>query len=62
MCRRLEAFFREADVLQRYGRGVGWGGDELYHVRFPFVKRAEGDVRPGRRSRRCISIATTQPM
>ncbi len=22
------------------------GGDELYHVRFPFVKRAEGDVRP----------------
>jgi len=45
MCRRLEAVFREADVLQRYKLNEKVG-DDVYAVRFPFVKRTEENARP----------------
>ncbi len=45
MCRRLEAVFREADLLRRYLLDETVG-DEDYHVRFPFVKRTAVDARP----------------
>lgn len=45
MCRRLEAVFREADLLQRYLLDDKVG-DDLYQVRFPFVKRSPASLRP----------------
>lgn len=45
MCRRLEAVFREANVLQRY-RLHEKVGDDIYAVSFPFVKRADDHARP----------------
>ena len=45
MCRRLETVFREADLLQRYALNDQVGNED-YHVRFPFVRRAAADARP----------------
>lgn len=45
MCRRLEAVFREANVLHRY-RTHEKVGDEVYAVSFPFVKREADGIRP----------------
>lgn len=45
MCRRLEAVFREANVLQRY-RTNEKVGDDIYAVSFPFVKRVADGMRP----------------
>ncbi|EIP98091.1 Protein of unknown function (DUF3037) [Opitutaceae bacterium TAV1] len=45
MCRRLQAVFREADLLQRYLLNEKVGNED-YQVRFPFVKRAKTDARP----------------
>jgi len=45
MCRRLQAVFREANLLQRYLLDEKVGNED-YQVRFPFVKRAAPDVRP----------------
>lgn len=45
MCRRLEAVFREANVLQRF-RTNEKVGDDIYAVSFPFVKRVADGVRP----------------
>jgi hypothetical protein len=45
MCRRLEAVLREADLLQRYVL-EDKVGDDLYQVRFPFVKRTPSTSRP----------------
>ena len=45
MCRRLQTVFREADLLQRYLLDEKVGNDD-YHVRFPFVKRAGADAHP----------------
>lgn len=45
MCRRLETVFREKDLLRRY-RLDEKVGDELYQVRFPFVKRCDASMRP----------------
>lgn len=45
MCRRLEAVFRDADLLQRYVLNDQVGNED-YHVRFPFVRRTGVSVRP----------------
>jgi hypothetical protein len=45
MCRRLQIFFHEANVLERYRLDEKVGNDD-YHVRFPFVRRSDTDVRP----------------
>jgi hypothetical protein len=45
MCRRLEVVFRDANILQRY-RLNEKVGDDVYAVRFPFVKRTEENARP----------------
>lgn len=45
MCRRLEAVFRDADLLQRYALNDQVGNDD-YQVRFPFVRRSNADTRP----------------
>jgi hypothetical protein len=45
MCRRLEVVLREADLLQRYVLDEKVG-DDLYQVRFPFVKRTPAASRP----------------
>ncbi len=45
MCRRIEALFREANVLERY-RTNEKVGDDIYAVSFPFVKRVAEGARP----------------
>jgi hypothetical protein len=45
MCRRLERVLDDAKLLPQFLRDERVG-DDLYHVRFPFVKRSEGVVRP----------------
>jgi hypothetical protein len=45
MCRRLQAVFEGASVLQHYLLDERVG-DEGYHVRFPFVKRRSSEDRP----------------
>jgi hypothetical protein len=45
MCRRLQAVFREANLLQCYLLDEKVGNED-YQVRFPFVKRTEVDTRP----------------
>lgn len=45
MCQRLEQVLGEARMLQRYRLNEPVG-DERYHVRFPFVRPADGDPRP----------------
>lgn len=45
MCRRLESVLRDADLLQRYLLDDKVG-DDLYRVRFPFVKRTPAASRP----------------
>jgi hypothetical protein len=45
MCRRLEAVFHEANLLQRYVLNDRVGNED-YHVRFPFVNRAGADAHP----------------
>jgi hypothetical protein len=45
MCRRLQTVFREANLLQRFLLDEKVG-NELYEIRFPFVKRRGTEVRP----------------
>jgi len=45
MCQRLERVLDEASLLTRYLRNEQVGS-EIYHVRFPFVKRRGPDERP----------------
>ncbi len=45
MCRRLQAVFSEANVLQRYNLDEPVGNED-YQVRFPFVKRVAPFARP----------------
>jgi hypothetical protein len=45
MCRRLQKVFQDALLLDRYRLDERVGNDD-YHVRFPFVKRAEDEARP----------------
>ena len=45
MCQRLQAVFREADLLKRYLLEEAVGNED-YLVRFPFVRRDDNAVRP----------------
>ena len=45
MCRRLQKVFQDAHLLDRYLLDERVGNDD-YHVRFPFVKRAAPDAPP----------------
>lgn len=45
MCQRVERVLDEAQVLARYGKDERVG-DDVFHVRFPFVLPAQGTSRP----------------
>ena len=59
MCDRVEHVLHEAKVLDRYLKNDEVG-DEVFHVRFPFVRRTEAFARP-RQAIKALHLDETAP-